>query len=588
MATEGGGISEEEEGEHEGDTVPETPVPVILRQCTVLHPDTRECDQDYPVGLFEVEPIEGLQAVAIILVAELDHRLVVAFPDTAWHRSVARRQLSSGAFQKPISVQVDFTDRSLGAPENTFPHKVWLGILAPEFEDKVLFGPDELEEPDIIFASGGPQVLPTADSLVAAFETHFFFSSAVSGGDKPAAASRRTSAVDQRLQRLEETVLTLVDSVKKLVPAEAAPLPKRQSALRAPGTQWPSPPPRVQLPEGADSEVVRAARAAGVSEEDIMEMARLAAQGKPKLTDLPRPRTKANQKNALSEGEDEDNEVEQLGEAGQHSEGASSHLEKAVVRLTEIAGHLAKEKKKDKSLEALLDGVGSGGAGDSSTPAGGRKHVAALRALRKTLVKNPQQIADAVERNMEEDFQMRTQIPGSDPVRVTARAWLEMRSRVQGFQTPVRFLWGIAGVLDAIRDDNIPQARARCGLLLAMGDQMSIDRGLWLVAGEMSLEDPPPLGAFHSHQLPTDSEAPHTRLVDGRWVDLFLQKLADFDQLQEKKRKLTFKRNGKGGEPTSSSEAALAKQPGPKKNPKGKGKNKDASGGGSAEPPLDQ
>lgn len=183
---------------------------------------------------------------------------------------------------------------------------------------------------------------------------------------------------------------------------------------------------------------------------------------------------------------------------------------------------------------------------------------------------------------------MRTQIPGSDPVRVTARAWLEMRSRVQGFQTPVRFLWGIAGVLDAIRDDNIPQARARCGLLLAMGDQMSIDRGLWLVAGEMSLEDPPPLGAFHSHQLPTDSEAPHTRLVDGRWVDLFLQKLADFDQLQEKKRKLTFKRNGKGGEPTSSSEAALAKQPGPKKNPKGKGKNKDASGGGSAEPPPDQ
>lgn len=361
MATEGGGISEEEEGEHEGDTVPETPVPVILRQCTVLHPDTRECDQDYPVGLFEVEPIEGLQAVAIILVAELDHRLVVAFPDTAWHRSVARRQLSSGAFQKPISVQVDFTDRSLGAPENTFPHKVWLGILAPEFEDKVLFGPDELEEPDIIFASGGPQVLPTADSLVAAFETHFFFSSAVSGGDKPAAASRRTSAVDQRLQRLEETVLTLVDSVKKLVPAEAAPLPKRQSALRAPGTQWPSPPPRVQLPEGADSEVVRAARAAGVSEEDIMEMARLAAQGKSKLTDLPRPRTKANQKNALSESEDEDNEVELLGEAGQHSEGASSHLEKAVVRLTEIAGHLAKEKKKDKSLEALLDGVGAGG-----------------------------------------------------------------------------------------------------------------------------------------------------------------------------------------------------------------------------------
>jgi len=137
--------------------------------------------------------------------------------------------------------------------------------------------------------------------------------------------------------------------------------------------------------------------------------------------------------------------------------------------------------------------------------------------------------------------------------------------------------------------NDIPQARARCGLLLAMGDQMSIDRGLWLVAGEIRLEEPPPMASFQAHLLPAESEAPHTRLVDGRWIDLFLQKLADYDQLQGKKRKLSLRRTGKGGDTAvsdaaSSSSAAQA----PKKGAKQKGKgNKDRGGGGSTEPAPD-
>ena len=88
----------------------------------------------------------------------------------------------------------------------------------------------------------------------------------------------------------------------------------------------------------------------------------------------------------------------------------------------------------------------------------------------------PKDIYDAVETNMEADFQVRTQMPGSEAVAVSARAWLELRSRVQNYGTPVRLLWGIAGVMDCLKQGLVQEARARCALLLAAGDQLSVDQ----------------------------------------------------------------------------------------------------------------
>ena len=42
------------------------------------------------------------------------------------------------------------------------------------------------------------------------------------------------------------------------------------------------------------------------------------------------------------------------------------------------------------------------------------------------------------------DFQSVSQMPGSSAVQVSARAWLELRSKVQAYPTQVRLLWGIA------------------------------------------------------------------------------------------------------------------------------------------------
>ncbi len=571
--------------EEGSEIVPETPRPVVLRQCMVVSTDSQEIDENYPLGVFElVEEGDIIRSVAIVLVAEVDHRLVAAVPESAWHRTVARRQLPPGCLLRPVSVIVEFADRAVGAPELTSQQKVWLGVLSPDVEDHVVFAPEETGEPDLPFDQSGPQVLPTAASLAAAFEQHFGFASATSGLEKPQ-GSRKTSGVEARFQKLEDSVAAIAESLRSISLQQPA---GRTPALRRAKSACPDPAQRVNFAEKVegDQDVVRAARAAGVPEEEILEMARLAARGRPHLTDLPRPKPKPASRNALSESEDDQQEeaaAEEEEEQGDHPQ-----LVKAVARLTEIAGHLAKDKKKDRSLEALLDGVGSGGGGDTASAPGGRKHVAALRALRRTLLKNPQQLADAIEKNMQEDFSMMTQLPGAGSVPVTARAWLEMRSRVQAYQTPVRLLWGIAGVLDAIRSDDIPQARARCGLLLAMGDQMSIDRGLWLVAGEISLEEPPPMAAFQGHLLPTESEAPHTRLIDSRWIDLFLQKLADYDLLQDKKRKLNMRRSGKGGDPAGSETTVPVLNPAPKKGGKQKGKGKqDRGGGGSTEPTPD-
>ena len=155
-------------------------------------------------------------------------------------------------------------------------------------------------------------------------------------------------------------------------------------------------------------------------------------------------------------------------------------LTTAVSKLTQIAEHLVNRKKKEKGLEAVLDGIGSGSS-ESSGLAGPRRHSAALRALQKALVTQPEEIVKSIEGRMQEDFNLRGQVPGSAAVQLTARSWLEMRSRVQNFQTPVRLLWAIGGVLDALNQQRISEAKARCCLALAAGDQLSIDS--WFMAG---------------------------------------------------------------------------------------------------------
>ena len=76
---------------------------------------------------------------------------------------------------------------------------------------------------------------------------------------------------------------------------------------------------------------------------------------------------------------------------------------------------------------------------------------------------------------MGEDFAGQRTAPGLDGATMTARGWLEHRSRVQQYAGPVRWGWQTAGVLDALLAGRNEEAKARLCLMLCALDQSSLD-----------------------------------------------------------------------------------------------------------------
>lgn len=550
--------SEEEAAEPGEEEVPETPAALPIRSCLALVGPELALDEEFPVGQFELPASDltgtGPSTVAIVAIAEADDKVVVAVPSTVWHRSLSRRVLPANSLLKPLPLTVDLCDRSGDLTVDGQPHfetaKVWVGLLAPFAEEFIHFDrTGDSEPPDFPFSATDATLIPSGASLASAYQQHFSYLTANSGSASGGVRAKPdSSGLDRRLEALEQSVQSIAKSVQQLTSSGPAAAPALSSAACAPPPGLVLPPkpraePAQQTPARGtqDYDMVASARQAGVPEQQIQEMLRLAMKGRARLPDFPASSKVPGRKNILSESEDE--EEEEATAAAVSGLASGDPVASALEKLTQIASHLTIDKKKSKTLEALLDGVGLGDAASSSASSGSRRHAAALRALRNALTRQPEEIAKAIEKNMEEDFFKVSQMPGSSSVNVTARAWLELRSRVQGYQTPVRFLWSVAGVLDSLRANKVQEARARCGLILAMGDQMSIDRGSWIVAGEVSLEDPPPLAAFNNHTLPTEAEAPYTKLIDARWLELFLSKLNDVDLMNEKKKKLNSKRN---------------------------------------------
>ena len=428
-----------------------------LLSCAVL-PDDRSGgpDSEYPVGLFHAPYGARIQKVAL--------RLVVAVPFKSWHRTVAKRILPEKALTKFVAIQVPFEDREVEGVARVVPKvKVWVALLNPDFEELVPYDADDEEPPDLWFDPEGPTRLPDAAALVQIAEQQFTFQSAASAVGEP--------SVQDRLQSLEAAIASVTTALKELKPDKsfvpAAPTPK-----------WPpaAPVPRAvpEAPPGLDPEVVKSAQAAGVPMAQIQAMGKLIQKEKPRLGDLPaRP---SRPQNPLSESEDE---IEDAGlEDGAAQTG--DPMQVALLKLTQIAGRLAKTKKVSNKLDAILDGGYAGTSESSSSSSSSHRSSVALRKLRKALLDQPKLIYEVIEENLAEDFQCHTQMPGVAPVSISARAWLELRSKVQNYQTPVRLLWGIAGVWDCLRMGDVEAARARCALMIAQGDQLSIDRGAWV------------------------------------------------------------------------------------------------------------
>ena len=524
-----------------------------------------EDEADYPVGTFTFPTPSGLSSCEIVLATEHSGRLLVVVPHAVWARRVKDRTLPATCLTKVSLLDVAATtldDRSqaLSAPGL----KVWAGLLDPALEPNVSFAEDPAQHVFGLDALGA-NMFPHGPSLMAACTEAFVFQSAESAPAEDSLALR--------VDRLEGAISKIAAGVKALVARDSAPVasaappslgatPKAKSKV---GKKGPAPVP--EFPH-LDPGVARAALDSGVSLASLAEMDKLMRDsGAPNVN---RRAPRATKTSVLSESEDEGGE-EQQGAAAPPEEGTDP-ISTAISQLTRVVEALAQDKikKPTNGLDRVLDGSG-GASGSADLATSSRRTGAARRALKSALVDNPEVLSRSVEELMREDLHA-LQTPGFQG-KVSARAWLEHRSRIGPYQTMARTAWSAAGALDCLRQNKPAEAEARLSLLLVALDQVAIDKGNWAMGSEILLETPVPMHSFRSHEL-RDPEQVFSRILDPRLAELALHYLKDQSDFLEKRAKLA-RRPNTGAQATEENDEQPEKppprlRPGAKPKPKAK------------------
>ena len=116
---------------------------------------------------------------------------------------------------------------------------------------------------------------------------------------------------------------------------------------------------------------------------------------------------------------------------------------------------------------------------------------------------------------------MQMQTPNMPAVTLNARAWVEHRSKIGAYKATAHGCWGVAGILDDLIAGRTQHAPARAALMILQFDQVSIDRGSWALAAELSLEQQPPF-------------SPSAVLLDSRWAEVMLAHLKDAEEYVRK------------------------------------------------------
>lgn len=487
-----------------------------------------------------------------------DGKYLMAFPHQVWHRLTASRVLPPRVFQKPTMVEIGCAlDGNPEEMSDQYGMRVWMGYVNEE-----LFGNlveiDETMSIDYPFKTeeGLEGYLPFLGSLAEAAREHFAFLSAESGaGGEPRAPDDVGSPggpLKSRVAALEKSVSSIAANLEFVVEhlSTKDKVKSQQSRVTfAPSTKKPAPTPQSAYPS-LDPSVVSAALAAGVSVENLQEMERMVGSGASGSRRLREPALRRRKKEdsdpdaPLHLSEEEELEAEEeLDEPGSPEDGSPSSVAVALSQLTKVVTMLSADKmKKAKSskIEQALDAVGSGTGSDLGSTGSVKRAAAARRALRLALQESPEEISNVVERLMTEDLMSQTLFPGMPPVGLNARAWLEHRSRVGAYKTSAYCAWSACGILDDLIAGRVRHARARAGLLILQLDQTAIDRGSWVLASELSLEQGPPLGSLANHTLPSvgDGESPFSKLLDARWSEVMLSHIKDAEDYVQKRRNL--------------------------------------------------
>ena len=455
----------------------EEPEALDLRQHLISSGETVECE--YTSGVLHAAADEGVSC-SIVAVAEVDHQVLVAIPEAAWHKTRRKRRIDPDALRRPIAVLAPFWDAADRYVADPAPAtKIWLGLLNVANEP---FCFSDVGQADLAFPIGadGLQRLPYAQALLAVARDHFTFMTAESGsGDRPPGLSG--GLVEARLSAVEDGIAEIKHGLAALRgPGKSLPAKAKGASKRPP------------LPPGVDPAVAQQALQAGVSPGALREMA--------EALGLPLQPAEAAPAEASS-GEEEDAELAALDVGG--GSGSADPMASAVLKLTKILAemHQTKSKTKDRELETILDRAESGYAKDP-TSGSTRSKLAALLALQQLLKKNPKLLYTSIEKRLQEDWEQASMQPGIQQNVISARGWLEHRSRVQAFPSTMRAAWTLGGIWDCLRTGRTGEARARAALGVCALDQHACDSGSWLLATELTMESPPPATSFSLNQPP--------------------------------------------------------------------------------------
>ena len=394
-------------------------------------------NQHYPFGIIRISSLPHTPAVQVIFVAELDNKILVAFPGSAWHKQKNQRVLPNGWITRATSVEVaacSMVEREV-VVEYLFL-SCWIGLLKPDLANRVDFQQTALDVEYMFEASCEAVVVPFATALADACNDHFSFFSASEApeafpqgdtaededqfpsdpaGHGSAGVSARVAKLEGLMEKVSANLDILLDARPARAPAlrtsakfsSAAPPPPRVTFAKAKSMGSAASDAAFQYPQ-LDPGVVQAAVQAGVSATALQQMSKLVARNPKaaKMGDMVAPL----EMDPLSEEDAEEGATMGLEDSGSPEQPVDA-VSQAVVKLTDLIASMAEEKKKKASvskLDTALDGAPAGYISETSGLGSGKRSAAARRALRALLIENPQEISAMVEKLMWEDISSQT------------------------------------------------------------------------------------------------------------------------------------------------------------------------------------
>ena len=263
----------------------------------------------FDYGLVAVRPkaVEDAPWVALAVIGEdADGELVVALPGGAWHRTASRRSVPTASLKSPRAFSVRLVNPEAREQALEATCRVWVAGLRTAWAQLLDFVAVGEEDLDLGYSFGEGEQLdcaPFAEDLIEVAGDRITYQTAAEG-DSPEHSARPASEGSRselgwatRVADLERDMGQVQQGIKDILaklgggPTEGAnqqqPAPSRPSALR-PTSRGKAPPPSREL-GGLDPAVVQAARAAGVPDSHLQEMARVVQGTRTKLKDPQAP-----------------------------------------------------------------------------------------------------------------------------------------------------------------------------------------------------------------------------------------------------------------------------------------------------------